>query len=312
MNPASQPDRAPPRPDAQRRTRRRRRSAWPARPPRRRAGGSAARDRTGAQRRAAARGTRGLRRCAAADRAAADGAHRHRPRQGLRLLLPRRPGRAARGGRRAAALRHAARRAPAGGGRPVHRRRLPGGVHGRTAGQCQPARRDRRGHRRRPAGLCRMRRPDVPGAQPHLAGPHLPHGRRDPRRRDDARASRWAAATCAWRPPPQHPWPAPTGGSRDGVVLGARVPLLQPRQPAARRSASPTASSAAMASTASTTGWCIATCWPVVRPSAQRRQAADWPARFVAFVRERSASRDAGAASARPAASWPWPAERRP
>ena len=58
-----------------------------------------------------------------------DAAHRHRARRGLRFLLRRRPRGAAGRRRRAGALRHAARHAPARARRPVHRRRFSRSLH---------------------------------------------------------------------------------------------------------------------------------------------------------------------------------------
>ncbi|MCK7580035.1 MAG: hypothetical protein MZV65_33120 [Chromatiales bacterium] len=80
--------------------------------------------------------------------------------------------------------RHPARRAPAGARRPVHRRRLPRGLHGRDS---RPTRRcARRSARAIEAGLPTYA--ECGGlmylARSHpLAGPHAHDGRRDPRRR---------------------------------------------------------------------------------------------------------------------------------
>ena len=68
-------------------------------------------------------------------------AHRHRARPRLRLLLPRRPAGAGGRGRRAGAVRHAARPAAAGHRRALHRRRLsrkPAWTSSRPTWRCAP------------------------------------------------------------------------------------------------------------------------------------------------------------------------------
>ena len=117
------------------------------------------------------------------------------------------------GGRRAGADRHPARRAAC--------RRST--VCSSAAASPKPAWREleanaplrsaiARGHRGRPADLRRVRRPDVPGAQHHLAGPHGADGRRDPRRCGDARAAGG----------PRLRAPAGDGGACPGPGAGGR------------------------------------------------------------------------------------------
>ena len=101
-------------------------------------------------------------------------------------------------------------------------------------------------------------------------GPDVPDGRRDSRRRRDARAAGRARLRRTSRRPRRFPWPAADGRERRGAR--ARVPLFEPREPARRRCATPTRSSAATASTGERDGIVVQQRARVVRAPAQRRR----------------------------------------